>query len=221
MDHLRTISRFSNPSNSTTKLNVVLPLLKFPGLFRRRSERTTIKSFVLGTRPTQVSSAGRWLLRSSGRVVSTETTLHRSGTGYMYNYPGRECRRLPLFRTLADADNRGKLNIQEFHVAMGLIYRRLYIILCCILLFSPDIQSFQALTVMKFLLFSRQSWSPLRRKISPNLLTFSRDSFKMIPMNAQPTKATAEERSTHSETILALKQIPARMARSTSMTITA
>jgi hypothetical protein len=28
-------------------------------------------------------------------------------------------------RTLADMDNRGKLNIQEFHVAMALIYRRL------------------------------------------------------------------------------------------------
>jgi hypothetical protein len=27
-------------------------------------------------------------------------------------------------RTLADADNRGKLNLAEFHVAMGLIYRR-------------------------------------------------------------------------------------------------
>ncbi len=28
-----------------------------------------------------------------------------------------------VFRTLADVDNRGKLNIAEFHVAMGLIYR--------------------------------------------------------------------------------------------------
>ena len=26
-------------------------------------------------------------------------------------------------RALADADNRGKLNLAEFHVAMGLIYR--------------------------------------------------------------------------------------------------
>jgi hypothetical protein len=35
-------------------------------------------------------------------------------------------RRLALmnaFRTLADVDNRGKLNIAEFHVAVGLIYR--------------------------------------------------------------------------------------------------
>jgi hypothetical protein len=29
-----------------------------------------------------------------------------------------------LFRTLADVDDRGKLNMAEFHVAMGLIYRR-------------------------------------------------------------------------------------------------
>lgn len=29
-------------------------------------------------------------------------------------------------RTLADADNRGKLNMAEFHVAMGLIYRRTF-----------------------------------------------------------------------------------------------
>ncbi len=28
-----------------------------------------------------------------------------------------------VLRTLADVDNRGKLNIAEFHVAMGLIYR--------------------------------------------------------------------------------------------------
>ena len=28
-----------------------------------------------------------------------------------------------VFRTLADTDNRGKLNMAEFHVAMGLIYR--------------------------------------------------------------------------------------------------
>ena len=32
-------------------------------------------------------------------------------------------------RTLADADNRGKLNLAEFHVAMGLIYRRAYSVL--------------------------------------------------------------------------------------------
>jgi len=31
-------------------------------------------------------------------------------------------------RTLADADNRGKLNLAEFHVAMGLIYRRAHFI---------------------------------------------------------------------------------------------
>lgn len=30
---------------------------------------------------------------------------------------------LLLHRGLADKDNRGKLNIAEFHVAMGLIYR--------------------------------------------------------------------------------------------------
>ena len=29
-------------------------------------------------------------------------------------------------RTLADIDDRGKLNMQEFHVAMGLIYRSTY-----------------------------------------------------------------------------------------------
>ena len=28
-----------------------------------------------------------------------------------------------LHRQLADADNKGKLNLAEFHVAMGLIYR--------------------------------------------------------------------------------------------------
>lgn len=30
------------------------------------------------------------------------------------------------YRALADADNRGKLNLAEFHVAMGLIYRRMF-----------------------------------------------------------------------------------------------
>jgi hypothetical protein len=28
-----------------------------------------------------------------------------------------------MSRTLSDVDNRGKLNLPEFHVAMGLIYR--------------------------------------------------------------------------------------------------
>lgn len=31
---------------------------------------------------------------------------------------------LLLSRALADPDDRGKLNREEFHVAMGLIYRR-------------------------------------------------------------------------------------------------
>jgi hypothetical protein len=30
-------------------------------------------------------------------------------------------------RTLADIDDRGKLNMAEFHVAMGLIYRSTYL----------------------------------------------------------------------------------------------
>lgn len=29
----------------------------------------------------------------------------------------------PVIRNLADINNRGKLNLPEFHVAMGLIYR--------------------------------------------------------------------------------------------------
>ena len=33
-------------------------------------------------------------------------------------------RRICTRRNLADIDNRGKLNLAEFHVAMGLIYRR-------------------------------------------------------------------------------------------------
>ena len=36
----------------------------------------------------------------------------------------RRCRSDLHLRTLADSDNRGKLNMAEFHVAMGLIYRR-------------------------------------------------------------------------------------------------
>lgn len=31
-----------------------------------------------------------------------------------------------IYRSLADQDNRGKLSIPEFHVAMGLIYRRMF-----------------------------------------------------------------------------------------------
>lgn len=34
-----------------------------------------------------------------------------------------------VLRALADTDNRGKLNLAEFHVAMGLIYRSKLIIL--------------------------------------------------------------------------------------------
>ena len=30
-----------------------------------------------------------------------------------------------VYRSLADVDNRGKLNLPEFYVAMGLIYRRM------------------------------------------------------------------------------------------------
>jgi len=36
-----------------------------------------------------------------------------------------------VLRTLADVDNRGKLNIAEFHVAMGLIYRSMYLLRVC------------------------------------------------------------------------------------------
>jgi hypothetical protein len=36
-------------------------------------------------------------------------------------------RTLSVSRTLADVDNRGKLNIAEFHVAMGLIYRSMWL----------------------------------------------------------------------------------------------
>ena len=34
-------------------------------------------------------------------------------------------------RSLADADDRGKLNREEFHVAMGLIYRGMFTSLTC------------------------------------------------------------------------------------------
>lgn len=44
---------------------------------------------------------------------SSVTTRHSS-----------QLRHHAFHRTLADGDNRGKLNIAEFHVAMGLIYRR-------------------------------------------------------------------------------------------------
>lgn len=36
----------------------------------------------------------------------------------------------PFHRTLADRDDRGKLNVAEFHVAMGLIYRSMYFSFC-------------------------------------------------------------------------------------------
>ncbi|TFK45949.1 hypothetical protein OE88DRAFT_1639082 [Heliocybe sulcata] len=55
------------------------------------------------------------------------------GTGFIDGQTAREIfgqsgldnNDLARIWTLADADNRGKLNVQEFHVAMGLIYRRL------------------------------------------------------------------------------------------------
>jgi hypothetical protein len=34
-------------------------------------------------------------------------------------------------RRLADIDNKGKLNVAEFHVAMGLIYRRKHLAIIC------------------------------------------------------------------------------------------
>ncbi|KAG8217055.1 hypothetical protein J3R82DRAFT_5048 [Butyriboletus roseoflavus] len=46
-------------------------------------------------------------------------------SGQVFGQSGLDRNDLARIWTLADADNRGKLNLAEFHVAMGLIYRRL------------------------------------------------------------------------------------------------
>ena len=80
-----------------------------------------IRSSGLGTRKLLGSSAGRLPLKYSVRVVLIKMTLREFGTCLAVD---RRCRSDLHLRTLADSDNRGKLNMAEFHVAMGLIYRR-------------------------------------------------------------------------------------------------
>ncbi|KIK82034.1 hypothetical protein PAXRUDRAFT_832446, partial [Paxillus rubicundulus Ve08.2h10] len=59
-----------------------------------------------------------WDAQGTG-FVNGETALE------VFGQSGLDRNDLARIWTLADADNRGKLNLAEFHVAMGLIYRRL------------------------------------------------------------------------------------------------
>ncbi|KAH0830093.1 hypothetical protein J3R83DRAFT_1428 [Lanmaoa asiatica] len=59
-----------------------------------------------------------WDAQGTG-FISGQTALE------VFGQSGLDRNDLARIWTLADADNRGKLNLAEFHVAMGLIYRRL------------------------------------------------------------------------------------------------
>jgi hypothetical protein len=59
-------------------------------------------------------------LRSLGKVAWIGMILPESGE---LTFSTCRLALMNVLRTLADVDNRGKLNIAEFHVAMGLIYR--------------------------------------------------------------------------------------------------
>lgn len=59
-----------------------------------------------------------WDAQGTG-FISGQTALE------VFGQSGIEKNELARIWTLADADNRGKLNLAEFHVAMGLIYRKL------------------------------------------------------------------------------------------------
>ncbi|KAG6375732.1 hypothetical protein JVT61DRAFT_2578 [Boletus reticuloceps] len=59
-----------------------------------------------------------WDAQGTG-FVSGQTALE------VFGQSGLDRNDLARIWTLADADNRGKLNLAEFHVAMGLVYRRL------------------------------------------------------------------------------------------------
>lgn len=126
--------------------------LKSPGSSRKMRRRTTTRSSAPGTSRARVSSPAKSPRRCSGSRVSRGTIWPRYGERAMMDWcrlpltwssnkaggrappvgcvwvcsltdrPRHLCIRF-LIRTLADMDNRGKLNIQEFHVAMGLIYR--------------------------------------------------------------------------------------------------
>ncbi|KAF8328868.1 uncharacterized protein EI90DRAFT_3125615 [Cantharellus anzutake] len=57
--------------------------------------------------------------------LSNSGFIDRGTATEVFSQSGLDRNALAQIWVLADAENRGKLNIQEFHVAMGLIYRRL------------------------------------------------------------------------------------------------
>jgi hypothetical protein len=74
-----------------------------------------------GIRVAWDSLAGTWRSTSLARPVSLVKILQKYGA-YSTSYVDRLL--IVSFRTLADGDNRAKLNLAELHVAMGLIFRR-------------------------------------------------------------------------------------------------
>ena len=66
-------------------------------------------------------SAVKRRLKSSVPAVCRRTIWH--GFGALTVIGIKEFAFHVFYRALADKDNRGMLNIAEFHVAMGLIYR--------------------------------------------------------------------------------------------------
>jgi|ERR1700722_3190894 len=75
-----------------------------------------------GIRKTRDSSAEAPHLGYSVKADWTKMILQRSGASFSHD--GWRFDILMLYtRNLADIDDRGKLNLAEFHVAMGLIFR--------------------------------------------------------------------------------------------------
>ena len=101
----------------------MLQYRKCRGLSPRQRRRTTIKYSDRGTHKALDSSMAKLRSTSLGRAGSIETILLKFGGSNVYS-GGQD---LIMVRSLADTDNRGKLNLAEFHIAMGLIYRSEYL----------------------------------------------------------------------------------------------
>ena len=120
-----------------------------------------------------------WRLRTS-EIELTSSSLLRS-------FP---------FRTLADMDNRGKLNIQEFHVAMGLIYRSESTSLGSTEQRCEKVDPFllfpQVSTETRSLTSSPPSSCQPQLEISTPTSTSSRTSSRTTPTPVQPQETSSE-----------------------------
>lgn len=113
---------YNSLSSSTIRGKEVQLHPKFHGYYRRRKRSNMIRSLGLGTLSRRDSSVGRLRLKFLESVDLIRMILRGYGALVIItsNYSTLS---FVFHRTLADGDNRGKLNMAEFHVAMGLIYR--------------------------------------------------------------------------------------------------